>query len=118
MLAPIENDTMLWVCILSLPSFRLQHPPCIGELVNAHKSEYLDIAPREECRSVMHMESFFQDIIDKGGEGIILRDPLAPLQPGRSAGFLKHKVLPTSVIILIKVCDIHYDRNSETPRRR
>jgi ATP-dependent DNA ligase len=38
------------------------------------------------------MEQFLQDIIDEGGEGIILRDPLAPNQSGRSPGFLKHKV--------------------------
>jgi len=39
-----------------------------------------------------HFERYFQDIIDKGGEGIILRDPRAPFQPGRSPGYLKHKV--------------------------
>jgi ATP-dependent DNA ligase len=38
------------------------------------------------------MNQFLQDIIDMGGEGIILRDPLSPHQPGRSSGFLKHKV--------------------------
>jgi len=40
------------------------------------------------------MEFFFQDVLNKGGEGIILRDPSAPYQAGKSAGFLKHKVLP------------------------
>ena len=39
-----------------------------------------------------HLEKIFQDIIDQGGEGIILRQPTAPYQGGRSAGFLKHKV--------------------------
>ncbi len=34
----------------------------------------------------------FQDVIDKGGEGVILRDPVSLYQPGRSAGYLKHKV--------------------------
>jgi ATP-dependent DNA ligase len=38
------------------------------------------------------MQQFLQDIIDMGGEGIILRDPLSPYQVGRSSGFLKHKV--------------------------
>jgi ATP-dependent DNA ligase len=38
------------------------------------------------------MQQFLQDIIDEGGEGIILRDPLCPYRPGRSGGFLKHKV--------------------------
>jgi ATP-dependent DNA ligase len=43
------------------------------------------------------MHQFLQDIIDGGGEGIILRDPLSLHQAGRSSGFLKHKVLPFNV---------------------
>jgi ATP-dependent DNA ligase len=50
------------------------------------------MAPKEVCENSHHMQQFLQDIIDVGGEGIILRDPLAPYQPGRSPGFLKHKV--------------------------
>jgi ATP-dependent DNA ligase len=50
------------------------------------------MAPKEVCKSVDHMQQFLQDILDVGGEGIILRDPLAPYQSGRSSGFLKHKV--------------------------
>jgi len=38
------------------------------------------------------LNEFFQDIMDRGGEGIILRNPSTPYQPGRSQGFLKHKV--------------------------
>ena len=39
-----------------------------------------------------HLEKFFQDIIDQGGEGVILRDPKVVPQPGRSSAYLKHKV--------------------------
>jgi len=52
----------------------------------------LELAPAVECESIAHLEKFFQDVVDKGGEGIILRDPYATLEPGRSAGYLKHKV--------------------------
>jgi len=44
------------------------------------------------CLDMNHLEVFFQDIIDQGGEGIILRDPSSSYQSGRSKGFLKHKV--------------------------
>jgi len=47
-----------------------------------------------------HLEAFFQDIIDKGGEGIILRDPKAPMIAGRSAGYLKHKVAFPCIIFV------------------
>jgi ATP-dependent DNA ligase len=51
------------------------------------------VAPKEECKGDQHMQEFLQDIVDGGGEGIILRDPLCLYQGGRSSGFLKHKVL-------------------------
>lgn len=53
---------------------------------------YVDIVDKEQCEGVPHMEKFFQDVVNKGGEGIILRDPKAPYQPGRAPGYLKHKV--------------------------
>ena len=56
-----------------------------------HPCKYLTVAPKEVCQDTAHLERFFQDIIDNGGEGIILRDPLAPLQPGNTTSYLKHK---------------------------
>jgi len=44
------------------------------------------------------LESFFQDIIDQGGEGIILRDPNCMYSPGRSKGYLKHKVTSSEYV--------------------
>jgi len=56
------------------------------------KSKYIEVAPKADCKGVEHLEKYFQDVIDKGGEGLILRDPSSALQGGRSAGYLKHKV--------------------------
>jgi DNA ligase-1 len=57
------------------------------------ESKCVKVAPKEVCKGMNHMQQFLQDIIDEGGEGIILRDPLSPYQSGRSPGFLKHKVV-------------------------
>lgn len=57
-----------------------------------HECKYIGIAEKVVCQGNEHLESFFQDVIDKGGEGIILRDPQALLQPGRTTSYLKHKV--------------------------
>ena len=57
-----------------------------------HECKFIDIAEKVVCQGNEHLESFFQDVIDKGGEGIILRDPQALLQPGRTPSYLKHKV--------------------------
>jgi len=54
--------------------------------------KHIGVAMAERCQGMQHMEQFFQRVIDKGGEGIILRDPRATLQPGRSPAYLKHKV--------------------------
>ena len=61
-----------------------------------HPCKYIEVAPKEECKGLTHLETFLQDIVDKAGEGIILRDPYAPLQPGRSSAYLKHKVRQNS----------------------
>lgn len=67
-------------------------PATTGELVAKNECKYVSVAEKEVCRGLEHLEAFFQDVLDKGGEGVILRDPLALLQPGRSPGYLKHKV--------------------------
>ena len=54
--------------------------------------KYIEVAPREVCTGMTHLEKVFQDIMDGGGEGIIIRNPSSPYEPGRSKGFLKHKV--------------------------
>lgn len=61
--------------------------------ISKMNGRHLHVAPKQECIDMTHLESCFQDIIDQGGEGIILRDPMAPYKPGRSLGYLKHKVI-------------------------
>jgi len=67
-----------------------------------HECKHIGIAEKVVCQGNEHLESFFQDVIDKGGEGIILRDPQSFLQPGRTPSYLKHKVLftfPASIFL-------------------
>ncbi len=53
---------------------------------------HLALARYHKCIDTVHFDTLFQDIIDGGGEGIILRDPQASYEPGRSSSYLKHKV--------------------------
>ena len=76
-----------------LHTVRLISLHCTGaRFGNVAECKYLSVAPKEECKDSSHLESMFQDLIDKGGEGIILRDPSALYSHGRSKGYLKHKV--------------------------
>ena len=72
--------------------FFLPPPPTKEEQFKEKKNWPIEIAQKQKCMDTTHMERFFQEVMDKGGEGIILRDPNAPYQPGRSLGYLKHKV--------------------------
>lgn len=60
---------------------------------------HIEIANKFECQGEEHLERFFQDILDQGGEGVILRDPTSAYQAGRSSGFLKHKV-PVMILLM------------------
>lgn len=81
----LGNPFSLSICIHSLILFLVQQ-------MNTTSCKYIEPARWEECKDIAHLETFFHDVIEGNGEGIILRDPAAPLQPGRSPGFLKHKV--------------------------
>jgi len=79
--------------------------------------EFVEVAQKVECRDEKHLEEVFQDVVDKGGEGIILRDPNSLYVAGRSRGFLKHKVRINSIQdsnLYVKSND--YIRNSEMQR--
>jgi len=65
---------------------------CLEKHFGDKEHPYIEVAKKQECTGMQHLDSFFQDILDHGGEGVILRDPQAPYHPGRSRGFLKHKV--------------------------
>ena len=66
------------------------------ERVNKHIQmkgiSFLRVAEKAVCTGLPHLEAFYQDIVNKGGEGIILRGPKSAYRPGRSPGYLKHKV--------------------------
>lgn len=56
------------------------------------KGKYMELAPKRACTGVDHLDEYFQEVVDLGGEGVILRDPTSSYESGRSNGFLKHKV--------------------------
>ena len=64
----------------------------LEERLGRGSSGIIEVAPMVVCEGNTHLETRYQDIVDGGGEGIILRDPKAAYQAGRSPGYLKHKV--------------------------
>jgi len=85
------NNYVPFFYVFTLPS-SLTHASRTEEALKGESHRFIQIAAYTLCEGTDHLEKIFQDIMDQGGEGIILRDPSAPLQAGRSTGFLKHKV--------------------------
>jgi len=80
------------VTSLTLSGYRPLSHVILEQSLGGKDHKYIQIAAYQLCEGTDHLEKIFQDIMDQGGEGIILRDPEAPLQAGRSNTFLKHKV--------------------------
>jgi ATP-dependent DNA ligase len=40
-----------------------------------------------------HLKQYFNEILKKGGEGVVLRKPASMYQPGRSESLCKYKVI-------------------------
>ena len=83
---------MLFSLSLSLSLSPIYLFLCTGEALQGKTFKYLTVAEYEVCKDTGHLDKMFQDLIMQGGEGVILRDPTSPYEPGRSSGFLKHKV--------------------------
>ena len=88
----IKNDINNYVCLNTYICTNQQSHTQIEQDLNGKNHRFIQIAPYTLCKDTAHLEKIFQDIMDQGGEGIILRDPASPFQSGRSTGFLKHKV--------------------------
>jgi len=85
----------------------------VEESLGRKEHKYIQVAPYSLCQGTDHLEKIFQDIMDQGGEGIILRDPSAPLQAGRSKGFLKHKVRERLLLSSNRLASAHFAPISE-----
>jgi hypothetical protein len=90
-------------CLVTFTKNKFSIPKTV-DYFSRSKWKYIEIAPWEECKDTSHLESFFQDVVDRGGEGVILRDPKSIYQPGRSAGYLKLKVFFISFFFIIFFC--------------
>lgn len=57
----------------------------------AHPAGPIRIIPQTPCRDRAHLRARLAEVEAKGGEGLVVRDPRAPYQTGRSAAAVKVK---------------------------
>lgn len=56
-----------------------------------HPNQHVTIIPQIRCQGSDHLEQFLDEIVLKGGEGVIVKDPSRHYETGRSAYSLKVK---------------------------
>lgn len=69
----------------------LQRLNVLEEYLHTHITEKLHILKQTKIRDEHQVKSFFEQVIARGGEGIVLRDPDEPYYTGRTSSALKHK---------------------------
>ena len=53
--------------------------------------EFVRIVDMKQCNSKEHLLEYFNQIIEKGGEGVMLREPQSLYKAGRSDSLRKYK---------------------------
>lgn len=56
-----------------------------------HPNSYIKIIKQTPIQNKKHLEEFLQNIVEKNGEGVIVKNPDAPYEKGRSTDILKVK---------------------------
>jgi len=63
----------------------------VKQWFKAHPIKHVTVVDQVRIRSTEHMMTKFGSVLDKGGEGLMVRDPLAPYIPKRTKYILKVK---------------------------
>ncbi|WHP47945.1 DNA ligase [Mannheimia bovis] len=63
----------------------------LQKYLNQHPNAHIEIIPQIPIQDKAHLQQFYQDILAKGGEGVVVRNPNAEYIQGRSAQILKIK---------------------------
>ena len=63
----------------------------IKEYLKTHPNRYIKVIPQIVCKSKKHLESIFKDLVSKGAEGVIVKNPFVSYEVGRSDNLLKLK---------------------------
>lgn len=63
----------------------------VSAWLEENPSQVIQLIEQIPCESKQHLQQFLAEVESKGGEGVILRDPMAAYEAGRSDTYLKVK---------------------------
>ncbi|MGM0623996.1 MAG: DNA ligase [Campylobacterota bacterium] len=61
------------------------------EWFSQHPNPYVHIIAQHRCKNKAHLQKYLDNIVAKGGEGVIVKDPDKPYSSGRSSALFKVK---------------------------
>ena len=64
--------------------------------------EWLSVVSMTKCKSPIHFKEFFSSVINKQGEGVMLRAPGSPYETGRSTSMRRYKEFQDTEVKIIK----------------
>ena len=74
----------------------------IKVLQNLELPSFVKVVEFVKCEGKEHLDQFMNEIIAKGGEGVMLREPGSIYKAGRSASLRKHKPFFDAEVKLLK----------------
>jgi DNA ligase-1 len=83
----------------------LQRLDVLEKYLYAHVAEKLHILKQTKIKDEHQVKSFFEQVIARGGEGIVLRDPDEPYYTGRTSSALKYKPFTDAECKIIAVIE-------------
>jgi hypothetical protein len=76
--------------------------------LHSYFNSNISLIPMLKCSGKEHLENQLEEIVKKGGEGIILYNPISFYQPGRNKNVLKVKKYYESKITFLERSEISY----------
>jgi len=69
----------------------LERLAMLKHYLSTHPNVYIHIIEQKNCRGIKHLQARLQELVGKGAEGLVVRNPKALYQTGRSSDALKVK---------------------------
>ena len=91
---PNDNWKALSYNIFEVPHAKgglLQRLTVLQTYLSTHETQYLRVIPQLTCKDTEHLKTFLQEIEQKGGEGVVVRNPQTPYIAKRDSNSLKVK---------------------------
>jgi len=70
----------------------LERLKVLRNYLSKQPNTYIRIIEQKRCRGKAHLQSWLQQLLSQGAEGVVVRNPDTPYQTGRSANALKVKI--------------------------